>query len=168
MRLALWTPTKVELGAVGFMNRGKGGSFVTLFNAFSPPKTGNGGQPMFHALSASIGRRLDKTDPPAARKRSTSLGARIPRLFGIETPKSTPPPVPENADFTFKLRYGHKQAFLFTESTLYQYMESLDGAKAWFTASIDSILHHYGRRYKLQREDVILGTNMQHHCFRFS
>ena len=39
--LPLWDPSPVELGAVGYLSR-PSGEFVTLFNAFDPPKTSGG------------------------------------------------------------------------------------------------------------------------------
>ena len=35
MNLPLWTPTPVEVGAVGYLSK-PSGRFVTLFNAFAP------------------------------------------------------------------------------------------------------------------------------------
>ncbi|KZW00630.1 hypothetical protein EXIGLDRAFT_720865 [Exidia glandulosa HHB12029] len=152
LTLPLWKPTKVEVGDVGFMDRGKNGTFVRLFNAFGPPESH--GAVMFPPLVATRGRRLDKRDPPVAvRPRSSSLRARIPRLLA---PKSPPPESPKEEDVTFKLHFGHKEAFLFTESTHYQYLEALDTAKPWFSDNIDLILHLYGRMFKLQREDIFL------------
>ena len=37
MTLPLWTPSSISLGAVGYLEK-PGGSFVTLFNSFSPGK----------------------------------------------------------------------------------------------------------------------------------
>lgn len=39
--LPLWSPSVVEIGSVGYLRKPEGG-FVTLFNAFDPPKTSDG------------------------------------------------------------------------------------------------------------------------------
>ena len=39
--LPLWSPSTVEIGSVGYLRKPEG-EFVTLFNAFNPPKTSNG------------------------------------------------------------------------------------------------------------------------------
>lgn len=41
VRLPLWEPSPVELGAVGYLSR-PSGSFVTLFNSFNPQKSSAG------------------------------------------------------------------------------------------------------------------------------
>lgn len=39
--LPLWSPSVVEIGAVGYLRKPEGG-FLTLFNAFDPPKSSDG------------------------------------------------------------------------------------------------------------------------------
>lgn len=155
VRLPLWSPTKVQLGAVGFMNSGLNGSFSTLFNAFHPPEFASG-DAAFLTLSALVGRQHINLDPPAARQRSSSIMSRISILFGgAESPKEEQPD--NDRTRTFELYAERKAAFLFTESTLYQYLESIDDAKFWFEKNINAILHKYGSLHKLQREDIFLG-----------
>lgn len=43
MTLPLWRPSRVELGAVGFISKPEG-RFETLFNAFNPEATSAGGK----------------------------------------------------------------------------------------------------------------------------
>lgn len=59
--------------------------------------------------------------------------------------------------YSTPLRNGHKAAHLFTESTVYRYVEDLVAPKAWFKANIDHILKMYGRTHSLQKEDILLG-----------
>lgn len=40
MTLPLWSPTPVDLGAVGYLTK-PSGTFVTLFNAFHPDESDN-------------------------------------------------------------------------------------------------------------------------------
>ena len=42
--------------------------------------------------------------------------------------------------YTSPLRAGHKAAHLFTESTIYRYMEDLETPKKWLKANADSLL----------------------------
>ena len=41
VRLAIWEPSSVDLGAVGYVSR-PSGQFKTLFNAFNPPESSDG------------------------------------------------------------------------------------------------------------------------------
>jgi abelson tyrosine-protein kinase 1 len=60
--------------------------------------------------------------------------------------------------YTYQLRTGHKAAFLYTETTVYNYLDNLDAPKKWFKANIDAILKAYGAEHALQKEDVLLGN----------
>jgi abelson tyrosine-protein kinase 1 len=43
---------------------------------------------------------------------------------------------------------------------MYNYLDNLDAPKKWLKAHCDTILKVYGEQYALQREDVMLGTNL--------
>lgn len=60
--------------------------------------------------------------------------------------------------YSFPLRAGHKMAYLCTESTIYRYVESLDAAKKWFKANVDTILQMYGNLHQIQKEELFLGA----------
>lgn len=59
--------------------------------------------------------------------------------------------------YSTPLRAGHKAAHLFTETTMYRYVEDLQTPKRWFVAHVDRILELYGQEYQLQKEDLFLG-----------
>lgn len=60
--------------------------------------------------------------------------------------------------YTYQLRFGHKAAYLCTETTMYNYVDNLDAPKKWFRANVEQILRVYGKQYSLQKEDVFLGV----------
>lgn len=60
--------------------------------------------------------------------------------------------------YTYPLRFGHKVAYLCTESTMYNYVDNLEAPKKWFRANVDRILKVYGKTHSLQKEDLYLGT----------
>lgn len=54
--LALWEPSPIELGAVGYLSR-PSGSFVTLFNSFNPQQSSDGrakGMPSLYGYGRQI------------------------------------------------------------------------------------------------------------------
>ena len=46
---------------------------------------------------------------------------------------------------------------MYTETTVYSYVDSVATPNAWFQANIDTILSIYGEDHRLQKEDVLLG-----------
>lgn len=42
VRLPLWTPSQVSIGAVGYHDKMRGGEFITLFNSFNPAESSGG------------------------------------------------------------------------------------------------------------------------------
>ena len=62
--------------------------------------------------------------------------------------------------YTSPLRAGHKAAHLFTESTIYRYMEDLETPKKWLKANVDGILALYGSQYHISKEDLHLGASL--------
>ncbi|KIY72595.1 hypothetical protein CYLTODRAFT_486241 [Cylindrobasidium torrendii FP15055 ss-10] len=146
LTLPLWTPTKVHLGAVGYLSK-PNGNFVTLFNALSPSKSPKGQHPS--ALPTIIGygdlkRSTQKMEVRNAAKRG------IDALTGMFRKPGDP------SRYSHPLRAGHKAAFLYTESTTYKYLDTLDAAKKWFTTHALEILAIYGPEHDIQREDLFL------------
>ena len=60
--------------------------------------------------------------------------------------------------YSSPLRAGHKTAHLFTESTVYRYIEDLATPKKWFKANADHILAIYGAEHRISKEDLYVGT----------
>lgn len=48
---------------------------------------------------------------------------------------------------------------MYTESTVYRYIEDLSTPKEWFKANIDMILKTFGNQHRIQKEDVFLGES---------
>ncbi|KAI0713981.1 hypothetical protein C8Q76DRAFT_693720 [Earliella scabrosa] len=67
---------------------------------------------------------------------------------------------PANRRYTSQLRAGHRTAHLFTESTVYRYIEELATPKKWFKANADGILALYGKEPRISKEDLylVIGT----------
>lgn len=70
--------------------------------------------------------------------------------------------------YSFPLRAGHRAACLYTETTVYRYLDNLETPKKWFKANVDGIMQVFGARYSIQKEDLYLGEFHQpwlHYCF---
>jgi hypothetical protein len=64
----------------------------------------------------------------------------------------------------FDLKAGHKVAYLYTDTTEYRYMETLDAAKKWFQSNVDTIMNVYSYRHHIQKEDLFLGARFRVYC----
>ncbi|EJD55610.1 hypothetical protein AURDEDRAFT_109872 [Auricularia subglabra TFB-10046 SS5] len=151
LRLPLWVPTKVQIGAVGYIDKDRG-TFVTLFNAYNPwQHAHNGsGRPLpslrdYGRVPKIATQTRDDRERPAGRPRAWSF------LSGMTFLNSQIPHGPK-----FNLHAGRKEAFLFTELSVYRYMQEVDTAREWFTANIGAIMEAYGAAHKVQREDMCL------------
>ena len=47
---------------------------------------------------------------------------------------------------------------MYTETTIYHYIEQLDVPKKWFKANVDVIMRIYGPSHDIQREDIYVGA----------
>jgi abelson tyrosine-protein kinase 1 len=151
--LPLWSPSPVTIGDVGFLER-PAGSFKKLFNAFD--------------LRSNSDKRISElpfvkgygdyvqSNQRAERRNAAQRGVDLIHSWVARLPGSGPNHV--SRQVTYTLRTGHKAAFLYTETTLYHYLDNLEAPKRWFQKWIDVILSVYGPKYNLQKEDVIFGT----------
>ncbi|KAF7289164.1 Protein kinase domain-containing protein [Mycena indigotica] len=168
LTLALWHPTPIALGAVGFLHK-PSGNFVTLFNCFYPERstTANGSAntggytlPSVYGYGrVSTGnQRQDKRT--AAQRGLDAIAGLLTFSGGSKIAKDGGVTQNVSRRYSFPLRSGHKVAYLCTETTVYKYMESLDAPKKWFRANIDSIMKQYGSLHQIQKEDVylVIGT----------
>ncbi|KAF8890966.1 hypothetical protein BD779DRAFT_1515523 [Infundibulicybe gibba] len=154
LTLPLWTPVPVALGSVGYLSK-PSGTFVTLFNSFSPDKSSEGSTRRMPSLYgygrvASGSQRQDKRN--AAQR---GLDA----FVGLLTFKNRGDGhISKNVSrrYSFPLRAGHKMSYLCTETTMYRYVEDLDAPKKWFKANVDLILEIYGAQHHIQKEDLFL------------
>ncbi|THH14319.1 hypothetical protein EW146_g5999 [Bondarzewia mesenterica] len=156
LTLPLWSPVPIQLGAVGYLARPEG-TFVTLFNSFDPANTSDGHAKTLPNLYGygKISQGRQRQDKRNAAQRGYDL---VQGFLTKGRDASTPPSV--SRTHSFQLRMGHKVAYLYTETTMYRYVEDLDAPKKWFQGSIDHILELYGREHKISKEDVylVIGT----------
>ncbi|KAG6889171.1 hypothetical protein C0992_006218 [Termitomyces sp. T32_za158] len=136
LTLPLWEPSPVKLGAVGYLLKPEG-KFITLFNSFSPEKSGESavrGLPSLYGYGkvSSGSQRQDKRNAAQSGKVS---------------------PVVIRSHFALDTRW---RTHMFTESTMYRYMERLEVPKRWFKANVDAIMQIYGPMHHIQKEDLFL------------
>ncbi|KDR78141.1 hypothetical protein GALMADRAFT_245167 [Galerina marginata CBS 339.88] len=149
--LSLWEPSPIELGDIGYLSKPKG-QFVTLFSAYDP-RTSD--QPEIRVLPSIQGYGVVKDEKQHHPKRTVTRRALniIDSLkhhnYSSETIVRRP---------SFPLKAGHKTAYLYTETTEYRYMNTLDAPKKWFQSNVDVIIRTYGHHHDIQKEDLFLIT----------
>ncbi|KAI0742205.1 hypothetical protein C8Q80DRAFT_1186590 [Daedaleopsis nitida] len=155
LTLPLWTPTPVQLGAVGYHNKRAGGEFVTLFNSYEPAKSSNGRLKDIPSLYGygrvnSGSQRQDKRN--VAQRGMDMIQSWLSSRNRAETKYSR--------QYSSTLRAGHKSAHLFTESTVYRYIDELATPKKWFKANADTILAIYAAEHHITKDDLylVIGT----------
>ena len=82
MTLPLWDPSPVALGSVGYLLKPEG-KFVTLFNAFDPPKSSDNrakGMPSLYGYG-----RLTQASQRQDRRAARGLAAMIQGLLTFKT-----------------------------------------------------------------------------------
>ncbi|KAG6902523.1 hypothetical protein C0995_015340 [Termitomyces sp. Mi166 len=154
LTLPLWEPSPVKLGAVGYLSKPEG-KFVTLFNSFSPEK---GDMNAVRGLPSLYGYgRVSSGNQRQDRRNAAQRG--YDAFVGLLTFRGKSGAVSSQSiarRYSFPLRAGHKTAHMFTESTMYRYMESLEVPKKWFKANVDAIMQIYGPTLHIQKEDLFL------------
>lgn len=153
LTLPLWSPTIVKIGSVGYLSKPKG-EFVTLFNAFDPPRSSDG---LLNGMAnvrgygevAQGSYRQDKRN--RAQRGLDVLQSWLSSKLDSNN---------INRRYSFGLRTNHKTAFLCVESTIYDYLEDLSAPKKWFKANVDEILSVYGEGHSITKEDIylVIGT----------
>lgn len=152
LTLPLWTPCQVMLGSVGYLSK-PAGEFVTLFNAFKPTESSGGLTGSIAALE-DIGRVT--TGIQRQGKRSVAQRGMDMLQSWLNSKNNTGSTTNIRRRYSSPLRQSHKTAHLFTESTVYRYVEDLAIPKRWFKANVDSILKVYGDEHPITREDLFL------------
>ncbi|RPD53287.1 hypothetical protein L226DRAFT_572810 [Lentinus tigrinus ALCF2SS1-7] len=144
LRLPLWSPSKVDVGAVGYLHKCGGGGFITLFNAFVPTE----GIP---SLENAGHRSQCSTRRPSPIQNGSSI--RIPWLSPRVNSGNT---VKFEGQYSAELNANNRAAYLFTRSTNFRYIDpmNIDPVKKWFKANIDKILAIYGHEHNLSKENV--------------
>ncbi|KAF8957169.1 hypothetical protein BDZ97DRAFT_1707220 [Flammula alnicola] len=153
LTLPLWQPTPVELGAVGYLSKPEG-IFVTLFNAFNPRASDH---PGIQSLPSIYGYGAAKDGIQRLPKKTVAQKA-LDMIIGSLTFRNTAQSIVRRV--SFPLKAGHKAAYLYTESTEYRYMETLDAPRMWFQSHVDTIMQIYGHQSHITKEDLflIIGT----------
>ncbi|PPQ65454.1 hypothetical protein CVT24_010785 [Panaeolus cyanescens] len=157
LTLALWHPTLVQVGDVGYLSKPTG-TFVVLFNALKPQKTSGGrtgGMPSV-AGYGSVSKSSLRLEKRNVAQKGLDVFSGLLRLRGG---KGAGDGLPILRRQSFRLRSGHKSAFMYTESADYQYLKKLDAPRAWLQANVDTILSLYGREHSLQKEDIFLAIS---------
>ncbi|KIM41815.1 hypothetical protein M413DRAFT_138529 [Hebeloma cylindrosporum] len=149
LTLALWEPSPVQLGDVGYLLKPKG-TFVTLFNALKHHKAAG----FIGALPSMAGYgNVSKGSLRLDKRNVAQKGLDV--FSGLLTFRSRNE-IHISRRHSFRLRAGHKAAHLYSESAEYHYMKKLEAPKAWFKANADSILNFYGQQHGIQKEDLFL------------
>ncbi|KAL6299815.1 hypothetical protein BKA93DRAFT_569950 [Sparassis latifolia] len=154
LTLPLWTPTVVALGAVGYHSK-PSGEFITLFNSFRPAESSGG---VARDIPSLYG--YGRVATGSQRQDKRKVGQRAMDLIQSWVPSRGTGPPNVSRRYSSPLRAGHKAAHLFTELTMYRYVEELATPKQWFKANIDHILDLYGAVHQITREDLylVIGT----------
>ncbi|KIM38818.1 hypothetical protein M413DRAFT_447528 [Hebeloma cylindrosporum] len=145
LTLALWSPTIVAVGAVGYLSRDDG-KFKTLFNARAPRDSTARGVHSLPALRTKIVPKMH---------REKGLKDRAFDLFGLLNlgRKSDPP-----QRVTFPLKVGENAAHLYTGNTSHRRFECDHLPMEWCRSNIEKIIEIYGADHNITRGDVVLVT----------
>ncbi|KAL1746636.1 hypothetical protein HDZ31DRAFT_33729, partial [Schizophyllum fasciatum] len=156
LNLPLWTPTPVEVGAIGYLSK-PAGRFVTLFNAFSPD---HANEESVRGLPSVSGYGTWRVGTQQVEKRGIAQRG-LDAIVGFLTYKSRGGGASSQSvarRYSYPLRSGHKVAYLCTEAATYRYLFSADAAKRWFVANVDAVVRAYGREHHVGKEDLFFGT----------
>lgn len=155
LRLPLWDPSPVDLGAVGYLSKPRG-RFITLFNAFSPQKSNDD---MVRSLPSIYGYGQVKDGSQRLDKRSRlqqGLDAVTGPFAGLLTFRSRGVSQNVSRRYTYPLKAGHRIAVMCAETTEYRYLEQQDPPRKWFQSNVDSVMNIYGMQHHIQKEDLFL------------
>ncbi|KAM6492858.1 hypothetical protein JOM56_010992 [Amanita muscaria] len=149
LTLPLWEPAQIRLGAVGYLSR-PSGSFVTLFDAFSPYRASNEEARKIPSLYGygKVERGMQRLDKRNAAQRGLDMITGLLK-FGNNTRNVA-------RRYSYPLRSGHKASYMCVEATVYRYVEKLDAPKRWFADNIGRILKIYAQEHPITREDLFL------------
>ncbi|OAX38567.1 hypothetical protein K503DRAFT_816887 [Rhizopogon vinicolor AM-OR11-026] len=154
LTLPLWSPSHVELGAVGYLSKPKG-QFITLFNATQPQQTSGSKVTNIPSLGGygpiRFGKKFDSKLTVTQRGRDLFAGL---LTFGSANDGTYSEHISRR--HPFPLRAGRKAAYICAESTMYRFIEDLAAPKEWFKANVNSIIKEYAPRHPIQKEDVVV------------
>ncbi|KAF7356274.1 Protein kinase domain-containing protein [Mycena venus] len=144
--LPLWTPSLVELGAVGYLAKPTG-AFRTLFNCRNPAATSNGRMSGISALPIV---------PAVIQKHNQSdRGLQTRGIKFIDKLKPGPSPVVKR---TYAISALGETAHLIAEKAEHQYFEHLDVLKKWFRGNVQAIVEKYHPECLREELFLVVGT----------
>ncbi|KAF9233130.1 hypothetical protein BU15DRAFT_80438 [Melanogaster broomeanus] len=154
LTLPLWSPTRVELGAVGYLSK-PNGEFITLFNALDPSKGSEDslrGLPSMYKYGdfTKYGREDNVRD--VAQRSLDALSGSL--TFKTRGDQSYSEKIVRR--YSFPLNEGQKSACICVERTVYRFIDNLDAPKKWFRHHVDAILEVYAPHHPIQKEDLFL------------
>ncbi|KAF8415820.1 hypothetical protein L210DRAFT_2608514 [Boletus edulis BED1] len=154
LTLPLWSPTGVELGAVGYLSKSKG-EFITLFNAINPLQSTD---ERLRQLPSMYGYGKFEVQKREEGKRSVAqrgLDA-ISGFLTFKTRGDRSHPERIARQYAFPLVQGKPSAHLCVEKTVHRYMDHLEVPMTWFKQHVELILEVCAPRHAILREDLIL------------
>ncbi|KAJ7191743.1 hypothetical protein GGX14DRAFT_33026 [Mycena pura] len=145
--LPLWTPSPVEVGAVGYLAKPEG-AFRTLFNSRDPPSALGHWQPL--AGVAIVHREQTQDVHAGLRARGMKLVDRL-RAPGAAT-------AGKDIERTYAISTFGATAHLLAEQAEYRYFQSFDAPRRWFRTNVDAILTAYQGECLKEELFLICGT----------
>jgi serine/threonine protein kinase len=156
LTLPLWSPTRVELGAVGYLSK-PDGQFITLFNALEPSRGSEHSlrdlQSMYEYGDFSKYGREENTRNVVRRSLDT-----LPGFLTFKTRGDGSYSEKIVTRYSFPLDEGRKSAGICTEKTMYRFFNNLDAPRKWFQHHVDAILEVYAPHHPIEKEDLFLVT----------
>lgn len=155
LTLPLWSPSHVELGAVGYLSAPKG-EFITLFNAMKPQQTSGSKITNIPSLGGYLEGPIRTGQKFNTNRTMTQRGLEL--ISGLLTLIDRDGSYSERISrrHSFALQAGHKAAFIYAETTMYRFMEDLTAPREWFKANVNAIVKEYAPHHPIQKEDLIV------------
>lgn len=156
--LPFWSPSPVELGAVGYLSAPKG-EFITLFNAMKPQKTGGSKITNIPSLGGYVEGPIRTGQKFNTNRTMTQRGLELMSgLLTLTDRDGSHSSYSERISrrHSFRLQARHKAAFIYAETTMYRFMEDLAAPREWFKANVNAIVKEYAPRHPIQKEDIIV------------
>ncbi|WVQ63410.1 uncharacterized protein L199_001563 [Kwoniella botswanensis] len=151
LSIALWFPSPVPLGSIGYTRRGQ---FVRLMDAHIPP-VGIGSLPPMPYLDEFSS--LHTTRVAVNARGTTGKGLdMVAALTNFIKPTGESSQKAVSRRIPFPLKPGMKQAALIVEDGTFEIYKSLAEARSYLTANIQWILQEFGDQHQISQEDVII------------
>ncbi|OCF45644.1 TKL/TKL-CCIN protein kinase [Kwoniella heveanensis CBS 569] len=151
LSIALWFPTPVPLGSVGYIRHGQ---FIHLMDAQVPPIGVKSLPPMPYLDEFSS---LQTARSPVNARGTTDKGLdMVAALTNFIKPSGERSQKAISRRLSLPLRPGMKQAALIVEDGQFEIYKSLAECRSYLTCNIDWILDNFGDQHQISKEDVII------------